>query len=198
MSIVKSSRATLAAIATTAIMLAAPASAGVFTYDTTIGNGIGDATLVINGDTGTATYSGANVDLTLTGSEFQGFDGDLSSATTLRADDINGTFTRNGTTYQADFSTTPKRTLIQLTDASNFLWTYGIDDAGNTFDFDGKGGLTLTSSCQTNCGGSDNGGSDNGGSDNGGSGQVPAPGPLGLIAAMALFGAWRRKRAIES
>ena len=28
----------------------------------------------------------------------------------------------------------------------------------------------------------------------GGGGQVPAPGPLGLIAAMGLFGLWRRKR----
>ncbi len=27
--------------------------------------------------------------------------------------------------------------------------------------------------------------------------EVPAPGPLGLIAAMALFGAWRRRRSTE-
>lgn len=31
---------------------------------------------------------------------------------------------------------------------------------------------------------------------NGGGGEVPAPAPLSLIAAMALFGAWRRKRSI--
>lgn len=49
--------------------------------------------------------------------------------------------------------------------------------------------FAVTASYST--GNGDNGG--NGGGDGSGGGQVPAPAPLGLIAAMALFGAWRRK-----
>jgi len=57
--------------------------------------------------------------------------------------------------------------------------------------------FAVTANYGTNNGGN-NGGSDGGnnGGNNGG-GEVPAPGPLGLIAAMALFGAWRRKRSAD-
>jgi len=170
-----------------AFAVAGPASAGVVTYDTVIGNGIGAATLVIDGDAGTARYTGANVDLTLSGDAFKGFDG-IDGTTRLMADDIVGTFTRNGTTYDAFASTQPKHTKLSLTSSTNFLWTFGRDSDGNLFDFDGKGELSLVSTCQTNCGGNTSGGSSSGG------GQVPVPAPLTLIGAMALFAAWRRKR----
>jgi len=187
-------RIALAATAT-ALTLAAPANAAVFTYDAVIGNGIGAAKLVIDGDAGTARYSGTNIDLTLSGDSFKGFDGAAGSKQTLRADAIDGTFTRNGTTYDAYASTRPKHTLLQISADSNFLWTYGKDGNGRTFDFDGKGSLSLVSSCQTACGGgSSSGGSSSGGGTSSGGGQVPAPAPLALIAAMGLFGAWRRKK----
>lgn len=46
-------------------------------------------------------------------------------------------------------------------------------------------------------GGADGGAGAGGGAGGGGGGQVPVPAPLSLIAAMALFGAWRRKRSAD-
>lgn len=180
-------RITLAATTAT-LLLAAPANAAVFTYDAVISNGIGAAKLVIDNDAGTARYTGANVDLTLSGNSFKTFNGTAGGTKRLKADDITGTFTRFGTTYDAFASVRPKHTLININSGSNFLWTYGRDSNGKLFDFDGKGSLSLVSTCQSNCGG---------GSSSGG-GQVPSPAPLGLIAAMGLFGAWRRKRAAKA
>lgn len=73
-------------------------------------------------------------------------------------------------------------------------WTLRLDNPNGG---DPWAAFGVTTSYTAAAAGGGNGGGGNGGGGNGGGGQVPAPGPLGLIAAMALFGAWRRKRSAD-
>jgi len=165
MTMIKTASATAIAM----IALAAPASATVFNYESTIGNGIGDTNIAIDSTTGTARLTGDNINLTLQGASLIGFDGtDVYQA--YETDSIDGTFTRNGTTYDAFQSSEPKHTQLALGNDFSFLWTFGTDPNGNTFDFDGKGNLTLASTTPGGTGGGADGGGAGGGTGGGGTG----------------------------
>lgn len=159
-----------------------PAQAAIYDYNAYINNGIGNAKVTVDSTAGTATYTGRNIDLTVTSNKLKGFTG-ANRNTTYLASDISGTFTRYGRTYNAYQSTRPKYTQIALSGNSNFLWTYGRDRWGRTFDFDGKGKLRYTGSTGGSTGGT----------------PVPAPGVLGLLGlgvAGLAFG--RRRKALKA
>jgi len=171
----------LAGLAATAAA-ASPASAAIYNYDAYINNGIGTANVTVDSTAGTATYSGRNIDLTVTSDKLKSFSGATNRSTYL-ASDISGTFTRYGRTYNAYQSTTPKYTQIALGGNSNFLWTYGRDRWGRTFDFDGKGTLKYTGSTGGSTGGT----------------PVPAPGVLGLFGlGLAGLAFGRRRKMVKA
>ena len=175
----------LASAAALGVIGATAATAAIYTYDTNISNGIGDATVTIDTDAMTATWTGANIDLVMTDSDLANWQPDLSTwGSTNRVDSLSGTFTRYGTQYDAYWSSSPKHTQFRLGDSYSFLWMYGRDSAGATFDFDGKGSsTTLTSSTTSTSGTSGT--------------PVSEPGILGLFG-MALgllaFGRFRRRK----
>jgi hypothetical protein len=161
-----------ALLATTAI--AAPASATTFEYDVTLGNGIGAARLTVDTNARTATYRGANINLTLTDNDLRNFNGGVIDRT-FSADNAVGTFTANGIAYTARFD--PWRPTNYNIDTQgptldNSLWIQGRDSRGNTQSFDFKGGLTVPPpSGSTSTGGStgSTGGSTGGTTSTGGS-----------------------------
>jgi len=170
-------------VATAAVALSNPASAALYTYDAYISNGIGNAQITVDSVAGTARYSGANIDLTVTSNSLVGFNGTNRRSTRYRASGISGTFTRYGRTYNAYASTTPKYTQIALRNGRNFLWTYGRDNRGRRYDFDGKGSLRHTGSTGGSTGGT----------------PVPEPGVIGLFG-LSLAGLWlglRRRKTIK-
>lgn len=168
----------LAGLAAT-ITAAAPASAAIYNYDAYISNGIGNANIAIDSSAGTATYSGRNIDLTVSSNKLKGFTG-ATKKTTYLASDISGTFSRYGRTYNAFHSTRPKYTQISLGNNFNFLWTYGRDRWGRIYDFDGKGNLKYTGSTGGSSGGT----------------PVPAPGILGLFGLGLAGLAFGRRRTM--
>jgi len=89
-------------------------------------------------------------------------------------------------TASSDYWRTDKRK-IQFDLAATF-------DVANSATGSSGGSSSGGSSSSSSSGGSSS--SSSGGSSSGG--QVPAPAPLTLIGAMALFGAWRRKRSIAA
>lgn len=167
------------------MMIATPASAAIYTYDTDIGNGIGQTTVTIDTTAQTATFQGANIDLLMNDSNLASWTPNLSRyGKTYKADTLSGTFTRNGRTYSAYFSSSPKHTQFRLGDKYSFLWMYGRDQWGRTFDFDGKGNSTTYTSTT--------------GSSTTSGTPVPAPGALGLfglgLAALGFGRLGRRRR----
>jgi hypothetical protein len=166
------------------MMMTAPASAAIYTYETNIGNGIGQTQVTIDTTAQTATFAGNNINLVMSDSNLSSWTPDLSTyGSTYRADSMTGTFTRNGITYNAYFSSSPKHTQFRLGDNYSFLWMYGRDQWGRIFDFDGKGTSTTYTSTT-------------GGSTTSGT-PVPAPGALGLLGlglAALGFGRFGRRR----
>ena len=177
------------------MMMTAPASAAIYTYETNIGNGIGQTQITIDTNARTATFQGNNINLVIGDSDLANWQPDLSRyGTTFKADSMSGTFTRYGRTYNAFFSSRPKHTQFRLGDNYSFLWMYGRDQRGRIFDFDGKGYRTIYTS-------STGGSTSSSSSSSSGGTPVPAPGALGLfglgLAALGFgrFGRRRRKKA---
>ena len=180
----------------TVFALSTPAFATIYSYDATIGNGIGDTTISVDSVSGKARFTGSNIDLTLNSESLKGFEG-VTGHKTFKSDSVSGTFTRNGTTYDAFQSTTPKHTKFSLGNDFSFLWTYGTGPDGSTFDFDGKGNLTFTGTTPSGGTTPDAGTPDAGTPDAGnpGGGSVPVPATLFLVlAGLAGMGAASRRR----
>ncbi len=172
------------AAALMSLAVCGPASAGIFTYDIYLSKGLGNATLEIDSTAATATYTGANIDLTVTSSDLLGFSGADPTTTVFEADDIAGTLVSNGTTYNAVL--TPRRSTLFRFDSNRAgVWTQLVDSAGATrgFDFGGNTtftGVTIPSEPPTSSGG----------------GSVPVPATaLFILAGFAgIGGAMRRKK----
>lgn len=179
---IKMKKTILAAAAALGAIVTTTASAAIYNYDTHIGNGIGDASIAIDTDAMTATWTGANIDLVMTDADLANWQPDLGTwGTTYAVDSLSGTFTRFGTQYDAFWSSSPKHTQFRLGDSYSFLWMYGRDSSGATFDFDGKGDSTTFTGSTTSTSGT----------------PVSEPGILGLFG-MALgllaFGRFRRRK----
>ncbi len=177
-------KALLTAGALAVMAAATPASAAIYKYETNIGNGIGLTEITIDTDAQTAKFQGRNIDLLMKDSDLANWKPDLTRwGTTNWVDSLSGTFTRYGRHYTAYWSSNPKRTQFRLGDNYSFLWLYGRDRWGRTFDFDGKGTWTRYTS---STGGSSSGT------------QVSEPGALGLLglalAALAFGQRGRRRR----
>lgn len=174
------------AVAVTTMAVSAPATAGIFTYDVDLGRGLGQASLVIDSTAATATYAGANIDLTVTSSDLLGFAGSDPTTAVFQADDIAGTFTSRGTTYDAVLST-GRTPLFRLGGGSASIWTSVVDSLGNARGFD-FGGTTTFVSLTTPPPAATPGG-----------GSVPVPATaLFILAGLAgIGGAMRRKKTAE-
>ena len=110
-----------------------PASAG---YNGVPGSAV-PVTLTINTTTGTATYVGQGVNVTMQGNSLKSFTGGANPpAGTFTVSSISGSMTFNGKTYTPTVSTYPKTTSIVFTgsNATPYLWTYAKDAWGRTYD----------------------------------------------------------------
>ena len=173
--------------------VAAQAHAGVITYDLSNKEGTVAGLYVKSGD----GFERVNFDR-------EGF------AAQLRYDDVANTVAISGTGFNIATQENTSFDLLydDVTLAGNTL-TLGDMDAVGRVDGDqvsGKGfDLTLLGDSLTASGWLTNDAGTHFGdfhfagtkAPNADGGQVPAPAPLALIAAMGLFGAWRRRRSTE-
>ncbi len=174
------------AVAITTMAISAPATAGIFTYDVNLGKGLGQASLVIDSTAATATYAGANIDLTVTSSDLLGFTGEEPTETVFVADDIAGSFTSYGTTYDAVLYE-PRASTFSFEGGNASIWTAVTDSLGNGSGFDFAGTTTFVSVTTPEPAAAPGGGS------------VPVPATaLFILAGLAgIGGAMRRKKAAE-
>lgn len=184
------------AVALTSLVVAGPATAGIFTYDVDLGRGIGDATLVIDSTAATATYTGDNIDITLSSSDLLGFTGAEATSTRYIADSVDGTLTHRGTTYDAIFSTGPKIVSFRLDGSQSSVWTSLEDSLGNTRGFDVAGATTYVGVTTTPpiFAEPPSGPTPPGSSSGGGSVPVPATALFILAGFAGIGGAMRRKK----
>ncbi len=183
------------AAALTSLAVCGPASAGIFTYDIYLSKGLGNATLEIDSTAATATYTGANIDLTVTSSDLLGFSGADPTTTVFEADDIAGTLVSNGTTYNAVL--TPRRSTLFRFDSNRAgVWTQLVDSAGATrgFDFGGRTTFTGVTTTPPIFAEPPSGPTPPGSSSGGGSVPVPATALFILAGFAGIGGAMRRKK----
>jgi len=194
--------AKIAAVAIAAVLtgLASQAHATVFTYDLT------DTPHNSLLDGGFYQFTGGTPRYDSYSFERNGAD------VKLRYDDVSRTAKIIGTGYNVDTGKSAEFDLSydEVTQTGNKI-SFGDTDvvgsiAGNTVTGKGfnltllndtlKGDGWLTNSAGTHFGDFHFAGTKT--PDGGGGGQVPVPAPLALIGAVALFGAWRRRRAIAA
>jgi len=152
-----------------AATMATPAAATIFEYEMTNGDN-----LVINTDTGTATWTGDNIDVTMTSDDFANFQGGPNPSFTATLSSLDGTRLINGVEYTdnpLNIDTTHPQKLLGWGDRFN-LWAWWGDPIRGGDYIKSIGGYTAT--------------------------EVPAPGMLGLFGLALVALGFRRRRKLAA